>query len=44
MNSSPAALKHEPKTAVRTFYEHFSGQVLVGLEASGYSPWLMPIV
>jgi transposase len=34
-----AALKHEPKTAVRTFYEQFSGQVIVGLEASGYSPW-----
>src|SRR5215218_5168349 len=33
------ALKHEPKTAVRTFYEQFSGQVIVGLEASGYSPW-----
>ena len=34
-----AELKHEPKTAVRTFYEQFSGQVIVGLEASGYSPW-----
>lgn len=33
------ALQHEPKTAVRTFYEQFSGQVSVGLEASGYSPW-----
>src|SRR6476620_3416891 len=33
------ALKHEPKTAVRTFYEQFRGQVIVGLEASGYSPW-----
>src|SRR5215510_6415014 len=33
------ALKHEPKTAVRTFYAQFSGQVIVGLEASGYSPW-----
>src|SRR3569832_2626286 len=32
-------LKHEPKTAVRTFYQQFSGQVIVGLEASGYSPW-----
>src|SRR4029453_13880557 len=32
-------LKHEPKTAVRTFYEQFSGLVIVGLEASGYSPW-----
>ena len=34
-----AELKHEPKTGVRTFYEQFSGQVMVGLEASGYSPW-----
>ena len=34
-----AALKHELKTTVRTFYEQFSGQVIVGLEASGYSPW-----
>ena len=34
-----AELKHEPKKAVRTFYEQFSGQVIVGLEASGYSPW-----
>ena len=34
-----AALKHEPKTAVRTFYEQFNGQVIIGLEASGYSPW-----
>ena len=33
-----AELKHEPKTAVRTFYEQFNGQVIVGLEASGYSP------
>ena len=32
-------LKHQDKTAVRTFYEQFSGQVIVGLEASGYSPW-----
>jgi len=34
-----AELKHEPKTAVRTFYEQFNGQVIIGLEASGYSPW-----
>src|SRR5919205_3049505 len=33
------ALKHEPKTAVRAFYAQFSGPVIVGLEASGYSPW-----
>jgi transposase len=34
-----AELKHEDKTAVRTFYEQFAGQVIVGLEASGYTPW-----
>jgi len=32
-------LKHQDKTAVRTFYAQFSGQVVIGLEASGYSPW-----
>jgi transposase len=32
-------LKHQDKTEVRTFYQQFSGRVIVGLEASGYSPW-----
>ena len=32
-------LKHQNKEEVRTFYAQFSGQVIVGLEASGYSPW-----
>jgi Transposase len=32
-------LKHEDKAAVRSFYAQFSGPVIVGLEASGYSPW-----
>jgi transposase len=32
-------LKHHDKAAVRSFYGQFSGQVIVGLEASGYSPW-----
>src|SRR5882724_4206257 len=32
-------LKHEDKQAVRGFYAEFGGQVVVGLEASGYSPW-----
>jgi len=32
-------LKHQDKDKVRAFYEQFSGQVIVGLEASGYSPW-----
>jgi transposase len=32
-------LKHQNKDEVRTFYQQFSGRVIVGLEASGYSPW-----
>jgi transposase len=32
-------LRHEDKEAVRAFYAAFSGPVIVGLEASGYSPW-----
>ena len=32
-------LKHQDKAAVRAFYSQFSGPVVVGLEASGYSPW-----
>src|SRR4030081_4002893 len=32
-------LKHQDKHAVRAFYAQFHGQVIVGLEASGYSPW-----
>lgn len=32
-------LKHEDKQEVRNFYAAFRGQVVVGLEASGYSPW-----
>ena len=32
-------LRHQDKTAVRAFYAQFTGQVIVGLEASGYSPW-----
>jgi transposase len=34
-------LKHERKEEVRAFYEQFKGEarVIVGLEASGYSPW-----
>ncbi|MFN2499914.1 MAG: IS110 family transposase, partial [Pyrinomonadaceae bacterium] len=32
-------LKHEDKDEVRAFYSQFSGRVIVGLEASGYSPW-----
>src|SRR5213593_112104 len=32
-------LKHQAKDEVRTFYSQFGGRVIVGLEASGYSPW-----
>ena len=32
-------LKHQSKAEVRAFYAQFAGQVIVGLEASGYSPW-----
>src|SRR5687767_6013926 len=32
-------LKHDHKEALRKFYSELGGPVLVGLEASGYSPW-----
>ena len=32
-------LKHQDKDLVRAFYQHFPGRVIIGLEASGYSPW-----
>ena len=32
-------LKHQDKNEVRAFYQQFSGRVVVGIEASGYSPW-----
>jgi transposase len=32
-------LKHQDKDAIRAFYAAFHGPVIVGLEASGYSPW-----
>ena len=32
-------LKHDPKEAVRQFYAELDGPVIVGLEASGYTPW-----
>src|SRR6202023_1805358 len=32
-------LKHQDKEKVRAFYAEFCGPVIVGLEASGYSPW-----
>ncbi|HEY0726130.1 MAG TPA: IS110 family transposase [Pyrinomonadaceae bacterium] len=32
-------LKHQDKEQVRAFYRQFPAPVIVGLEASGYSPW-----
>jgi transposase len=32
-------LKHQDKNEVRAFYQQFCGRVIVGIEASGYSPW-----
>ena len=32
-------LKHHNKAELKAFYAQFCGPVLVGLEASGYSPW-----
>jgi len=34
-----ADLKHRDKEQLRAFYQQFQGQVIIGLEASGYSPW-----
>jgi transposase len=32
-------LQHQDKEGVRAFYQQFQHPVIVGLEASGYSPW-----
>src|SRR5882762_11415126 len=32
-------LKHQDKEKVRAFYAQFPAPVVVGIEASGYSPW-----
>jgi transposase len=32
-------LPHQEKEQVRAFYQQFQGHVIIGLEASGYSPW-----
>src|SRR6185369_13420 len=32
-------LQHGDKEQLRAFYQQFQGQVIIGLEASGYSPW-----
>jgi transposase len=34
-----ATLRHQDKEPVRAFYQQFAAPVIVGLEASGYSPW-----
>jgi len=37
-------LQHKDKEKVRAFYQGFQGQVIIGLEASGYSPWFETLV
>src|SRR5260370_23671346 len=37
-------LKHQDKEVVRAFYAQFSGEVVVGLEASGHSHWFERMV
>ena len=37
-------LEHQDKDEVRAFYQQFSGRVIVGIEASGYSPWFEQLV
>lgn len=32
-------LQHKDKEQVRAFYQQFQGMVIIGIEASGYSPW-----
>ena len=32
-------LKHQDKEQVRAFYQQFSAPLIIGLEASGYTPW-----
>jgi transposase len=34
-----SALQHQDKELVRAFYQQFQGHIIIGLEASGYSPW-----
>ena len=34
-----SVLQHQDKEQVRAFYQQFQQPVIVGLEASGYSPW-----
>jgi transposase len=37
-------LKHQDKEQVRAFYAQLAGQVIIGLEASGYSPWFETMI
>jgi transposase len=37
-------LKHKDKEQVRAFYREFGGHIIIGLEASGYSPWFEAMV
>ena len=37
-------LKHQDKEQLRAFYQQFQGQVIIGLEASGYSTWFEAIL
>jgi transposase len=37
-------LRHKDKEQVRAFYQQFQGLVIIGLEASGYSPWFETLV
>src|SRR5258705_5242783 len=37
-------LKHKDKEQLRAFYQQFQGHVIIGLEASGYSPWFEPML
>src|SRR5437016_2233801 len=32
-------LKHQDKEQLRAFYQRFQGPLIIGLGASGYSPW-----
>lgn len=37
-------LDHSKKDDVRAFYSQFKGDVIIGLEASGYSPWFEHLI
>jgi len=38
-----AELRHD-RDDVRDFYAQFTGEVVVGIEASGYSPWFVELL